>query len=89
MLAWLIAPKWIGQICPIDWLVVYNLQAFGVVLAALSLVWMIVRIATRGNERFRKLLESAWLPVDKIVTCGLVVFQACNPRSDRYRRYRA
>ena len=75
MLAWLTYQRWIGQTPSIGWSLII-LQAFGAVLAAISLAWMIVRIALRDNERFRMLLNPPWLPVDKIATCGLVVFQA-------------
>jgi hypothetical protein len=72
--AWLAYRGWIGE-ARFDWLKAYNLQAFGAVLAAISLGWLIVRIAGRTSERLQLLLSPPWLPVDKMATCGLVVFQ--------------
>jgi hypothetical protein len=61
---------------PDDLFKAYNLQAFGVALAAISLGWMVVRLMTQKQERIRTLLEPAWLPVDKIMVAALVVLQA-------------
>ncbi len=75
--AWLVQQGWISTTkLPGDLLKAHNLQAFAAALAALSLAWIIVRFAVRRQERFERLLNPGWLPVDKIVGSGLVVMQA-------------
>lgn len=51
------------------------LQTYGLGLAALSLLWIVARIATRPIARTRRLFAPAWPTVDRVVTHGVVAAQ--------------
>jgi hypothetical protein len=50
-----------------------SLQAFGIGLGLLSLVWVAARIALRRRAAAQALLEPGWPAVDRVTLAGLVV----------------
>ncbi|MCE5268170.1 MAG: hypothetical protein LLG00_09825 [Planctomycetaceae bacterium] len=53
----------------------HSLQAYGVALAALSLAWVVARIALRKNETARRLLGPDAVTVDWVMRHALVAMQ--------------
>ena len=73
--AWLKHQSWLAA-GPGDLLHPYSLQAFGIALGVLSLLWIVARIALRGNATADELLNPLAAPtVDWIVRHGLVAAQ--------------
>src|SRR5207249_3014074 len=52
-----------------------SLQAYGVGLGVLSVLWLVARLSLRSNLLARSLLEPGWVAVDRVVFAGLVVGQ--------------
>ncbi|MFZ5831834.1 MAG: hypothetical protein ACOY3P_17235 [Planctomycetota bacterium] len=72
--AWLKQQSWVRQL-PGDYLHPYSLQAFGIALGVLSLLWIAVRISLRHSGRARRLLDTGWPAVDQILRHALVGVQ--------------
>jgi hypothetical protein len=53
----------------------HNLRIYGIALAGLALMWVIMRLALRDNERAQHLLEPSWPAVDQVVLGVLVLGQ--------------
>ncbi|MFZ1933529.1 MAG: hypothetical protein WCB27_16400 [Thermoguttaceae bacterium] len=72
--AWLKNQSWCPN-WPGDLLHPYSLQAFGVTLGVLSLLWIAARIVLRGNATAEELLNPIGPTVDWCVRHGLIVAQ--------------
>ena len=72
--AWLKHQSWLAA-WPGDLLHPYSLQAFGITLGVLSLLWIVARMALRGNATADELLNPLVPTVDWIVRHGLIVAQ--------------
>lgn len=74
--AWLAEQSWVnGNVHRL--LDPWSLQAYGVALALVSLVWMISRVALQHSVRAGKLLIQDPLAVDRLALLGLVLLQWC------------
>jgi hypothetical protein len=70
--AWLDGQGWIEK-WPADLGSFRSLHAYGVCLAGLSLLWVIVRLVTRTNPRTWRLLEPPWPAIDRLILSLLVL----------------
>src|SRR5262249_43403591 len=52
-----------------------SLQAYGIGLALLGLVWVVARLSLRAHEQARQLMEHDWPIVDRVVLALLVLGQ--------------
>ena len=64
--AWLKHQSWMLKL-PGDLLHPYSLQAFGIALGVLSLLWIVARIVLRGNATAEQLLNSSRPTVDWVL----------------------
>jgi hypothetical protein len=72
--AWLQAQNWVGRL-PDDLLEPRNLQCYGIALGAISLAWIIARIALRDNPASRGLLTADEPGVDWAIRHAVVWLQ--------------
>jgi hypothetical protein len=70
--AWLEAQSWVIAF-PDDLTDPRSLQAYGIGLGLLGMVWVSVRLALRRNELAQFFLEPPWPAVDRAVSGGLVL----------------
>jgi hypothetical protein len=73
--AWL-QGQGVVQRYPADLFTPRSLQAYGVGLAGLGLLWVLARIAARSHAGAAVLLEPEWPALDRVVLGGLVIGQA-------------
>ena len=64
--AWLEDRGWMTRFAR-DLVDPHNLQAYGIALGILSLIWAAARIGLRRHEAARKMLSPAWPSVDRVV----------------------
>ena len=72
--AWLKRQSWVVNL-PDDLWHPYSLQAYGIALGVLSLLWIVARIVLRDNATAKKLLDPARPTVDWVLRHALVAAQ--------------
>ncbi|MHC4398682.1 MAG: hypothetical protein ACYTG0_03285, partial [Planctomycetota bacterium] len=70
--AWLEHHPWSGSRA-VELLDPRSLQVYGIGLGILTGLWVVARIALRGSEQARRLLDPEWPAVDRLVGHGVVV----------------
>jgi hypothetical protein len=70
---WLTGRNWV-QDYPADLTDPRSLQAYGIALGVLGILWVVARLALRSNERAQTLLEPPWPAVDRVGLGALVAF---------------
>jgi hypothetical protein len=73
--AWLEGQSWVSGHYPEGLSDPWSLQAYGVGLGALALLWLTARLILRSNAVAQRLLEPAWPAVDWVVLGVLVLAQ--------------
>lgn len=73
--AWLVGQTWVASAYPVGLLDPRSLQAYGIGLTGLSLVWAILRPLLRRRQWIQDLLEPGWPAFDRVLLAELVVLQ--------------